>query len=193
MGNCYLYWSSSGSVDMVRSILLDSHQSEPDPVNAIEKVLVHSGLNASSLTMLWNSLREKGFELRGDPTLAAEFPDLKQVEPDEWQQPYLSKTIAFKVVDNLEAAIAWINTHSSGHADCLVTESYRESRVFALEVNSALTFINASPRFSRNVDKNGGYVFLGMSNQKGYRRGLIDLEALTTTKNIIQADSRSPF
>lgn len=193
MGNCYLYWSSSGSVDMVRSILLDSHQSEPDPVNAIEKVLVHSGLNASSLTMLWNSLREKGFELRGDPTLAAEFPELKQVEPDEWQQPYLSKTIAFKVVDNLEAAIAWINTHSSGHADCLVTESYRESRVFALEVNSALTFINASPRFSRNVDKNGGYVFLGMSNQKGYRRGLIDLEALTTTKNIIQGDSRLPL
>jgi len=46
MGNCYLYWSSSGSVDMVRSILLDSHQSEPDPVNAIEKVLVQYGLNA---------------------------------------------------------------------------------------------------------------------------------------------------
>jgi glutamate-5-semialdehyde dehydrogenase len=190
MGNCYLYWSSSGGVEMARSIILDSHQSEPDPVNAIEKVLVHADLNSSSLAMLWNSLRDRGFELKGDAALVADFPELKLAGPEEWQQPYLSKTIAFKGVDNLETAIAWINTNSSGHADCLITESYRESRIFALEVNSALTFINASPRFSRNIDKNGGFIFLGMSNQKGYRRGLIDLEALTTTKNIVQGNGR---
>lgn len=190
MGNCYLYWSSSGSVEMVRSLILDSHQSEPDSVNAIEKVLIHSGLSASSLAMLWNSLREKGFELRADAELVAEFPELKLVDPEEWQRPYLDKTLAFQTVDSLGQAIAWINTNSSGHADCLVTESYRESRVFALEVNSALTFINASPCFSRNIDRNGGYILLGISNQKGYRRGLIDLQALTTTKNIVQGDSR---
>lgn len=191
MGNCYLYWSVSGSVDLVRSMILKSHLSEPDPVNAIEKVLIHSGLNGSSLLLLWNSLREKGFELRGDVDLVAEFPALKLAEEQEWRQPYLSKVVTFKAVNSLEAAIAWINANSSNHADCLVTESYRESRTFALEVNSALTFINASPQFSRNVDQNGGSVFLGMSNQKGYRRGLINLETFTTSKNIVQGDSRS--
>ncbi|MBA4456462.1 aldehyde dehydrogenase family protein, partial [Cylindrospermopsis raciborskii CS-506_B] len=40
MGNCYLYWSLNGSLEMVRWMVLDSHESEPDPVNAIEKVLV---------------------------------------------------------------------------------------------------------------------------------------------------------
>jgi len=30
----------SGSLDMARWIIIDSHQSEPDPVNAIEKVLI---------------------------------------------------------------------------------------------------------------------------------------------------------
>jgi len=39
MGNCCLYWSVSGSLDMARWIIID-HQSEPDPVNAIEKVLI---------------------------------------------------------------------------------------------------------------------------------------------------------
>lgn len=185
MGNCYLYWSPSGSLDAVRWIILDSHQSDPDPVNAIEKVLIHRNQNPSSLVMLWNSLREKGFEIRGDAELVAEFPDLRLVEDHEWQQAYLAKVVAFKVVDNLEAAIAWINFYSSGHADCLVTESYQEGRQFALGVNSASTYINASPRFSRNP-KRGDSIFLGMSNQKGHRRGLITLETLTTVKHIVQ-------
>ena len=189
MGNCYLYWAPSGSLDAVRWMILDSHQSEPDPVNAIEKVLIHRSQNPSSLTMLWSSLREKGFELRGDEELQAEFPDLGLTEGAEWRQAYLGKVIAFKVVDSLEAAIAWINQHSSGHADCLVTESYQESRQFALGVNSASTFINASPRFSRNP-RRGDSIFLGMSNQKGLRRGPISMQTLTTVKHIIQGSGQ---
>lgn len=185
MGNCYLYWSPSGSLDAVRWIILDSHQSEPDPVNAIEKVLIHRNQNPSSLGMLFNSLRDKGFEIRGDAELVAEFPELMLVDEAGWRQAYLAKVVAFKVVDSLEAAIAWINFYSSGHADCLVTESYQESRQFALGVNSASTYINASPRFSRNP-KRGDSIFLGMSNQKGHRRGPISLETLTTVKHIVQ-------
>ncbi len=185
MGNCCLYWSPSGSLEAVRWMILDSHQSEPDPVNAIEKVLIHPSQSPASLLMLWDSLREKGFELRGDASLAAEFPDLRLAEAGEWRQAYLAKVIAFKLVASLDDAIAWINLNSSGHADCLVTESYQESRQFALGINSASTYINASPRFSRNP-KRGDSIFLGMSNQKGHRRGPISLETLTTVKHIIQ-------
>ena len=185
MGNCYLYWSPSGSLEMARWMVIDSHMSEPDPVNAIEKVLVHPQQNPSSLTMLWSSLREKGFEIRGDARLVAEFPELRLAEDSEWNQAYLDRIVAFRIADDQETAIDWINRHSSGHADCLVTESYRESREFALGVNSASTYINASPRFYRNP-KRGDAIFLGMSNQKGHRRGLISLETLTTTKHIVQ-------
>jgi glutamate-5-semialdehyde dehydrogenase len=185
MGNCYLYWSPSGSLEAVRWMILESHQRDPDPVNAIEKVLIHRSQNPSSLTVLWNNLREKGFQVRGDRDLAAEFPDLQPVEEAEWQQAYLDRIVAFKTVDNLDAAIAWINLHSSGHADCLVTESYLESRQFAAGVNSASAYINASPRFSRSP-KRGESILLGMSNQKGHRRGPISLETLTTVKQLIQ-------
>jgi glutamate-5-semialdehyde dehydrogenase len=189
IGNCYLYWSPSGSLDIARWMILDSHQSEPDPVNAIEKVLIHRHHSSTALTMLWKSLKEKGFHLRGDKELATEFPDLFHAVTDlsEWSQAYLNNTIAFKVVDSLEAAIDWINYHSSGHADCLATESYQESRQFATGINSAITYINASPRFYRNP-KRGSPIMLGMSNQKGYRRGLISLETLTTVKHIVQGN-----
>ncbi len=187
MGNCYLYWSPTGSLEMARWMILDSHQSVPDPVNAIEKVLIDRNQKPSSLVRLWNSLKEKGFQISADADLVADFPELKLAEPYEWTQPYLNKTIAFKVVDSLEIAIGWINRYSSGHADCIATESYLESRQFALDVNSASTFINASPRFWRYQNR-GDAIFLGMSNQKGYRRGLIGLDTLTTIKEIVQGN-----
>ncbi len=187
IGNCYLYWAPSGDLDTVRWMIIDSHQSEPDPVNAIEKVLVRRDHNHSALTRLWNSLREKGFAIRVDADLLSAFPDLTPTEPQDWTQPYLTRTVAFKTVENLEAAIDWINQHSSGHADCLVTESYQESYLFSLGVTSASVFLNTSPRFWRNP-KQADAVFLGMSNQKGYRRGLIGMEALTTIKQIVQGN-----
>jgi len=188
MGNCYLYWSATGKLDMVEWVVLDSQASEPDPVNAIEKILINRDANPSAWQSLWTSLKKKGFQLRGDAKLVAEFPQqLTLAEESEWSQPYLGKTIAFKEVDHLESAIVWMNQHSSGHADCLVTESYQESRQFALGIDSALVYINSSPRFSRNP-KWGDSVFLGISNQKGYRRGMISLEKLTTMKQVVQGN-----
>ncbi|QSJ15809.1 glutamate-5-semialdehyde dehydrogenase [Nostoc sp. UHCC 0702] len=189
MGNCYLYWSLNASLEMVRWMIIDSHQSQPDPVNAIEKVLIHRQALPSSLAVLWNTLKEKGFEIRGDAELVEAFPQLHLAKESEWGSAYLTKTVAFKLVDSLETAIAWINQYSSGHADCIVTESYQESRQFALGVNSASTYINTSPRFSRNPSR-GDSVFLGMSNQKGHRRGFISLETLTTVKHIVQGNGR---
>jgi glutamate-5-semialdehyde dehydrogenase len=163
MGNCYLYWSSTASVDTVRWMILDSHDGKPDAVNAIEKVLIDPNQKSSSLVRLWNNLREAGFELRGDEGLAQEFSELILAETTEWSRPYLTRTVAFKRVDHLQQAIIWMNT------------------------NSALTFINASPRFSRHLNR-GDAIFLGISNQKGYRRGLIGLEALMTLKHVVQGN-----
>jgi glutamate-5-semialdehyde dehydrogenase len=185
MGNCYLQWSLSGNWETVRNMVIDSHLTQPDPVNSIEKILIHPEHNASTLAMLWGSLREKGFELRGDGDLVAEFPELGPVDPIEWNQPYLKRTVAFKRIEGFESGLAWINQHSSGHADCLVTESYAESQRFSAQIDSATVYINSSPRFHRRPQR-GDSVCLGMSNQKGYRRGVIGLETLTTLKQVIQ-------
>lgn len=188
LGNCYLYWSSSGDLELVRRIIIDSHESLPDPVNAIEKIIINANQKPSLLVRLFNNLQEKGFKLRGDKELVEEFPEyLESVSPLEWKTPYLDKILTFKKVDSLEEAIDWINHYSSSHADCLITESYEESRQFALGVDSALVYINCSPRF-RRLPQGGESVFLGMSNQKGQRRGLISLESFTTLKQIVQGD-----
>ncbi|WP_339390211.1 glutamate-5-semialdehyde dehydrogenase [Crocosphaera watsonii] len=190
MGNCYLYWSPTVDLEMVRWVILDSHSSEPDPVNAIEKVLISPDQKPSILVRLFNILQEQGFELRGDERLLEEYKDhLKPVKASEWSTPYLDKIIAFKIVDNLSEGITWINQYSSGHADCLVTDSYTESRQFATEIDSALVYINNSPRFDRHPTY-GESLFLGVSNQKGHYRGLISLETFTTLKQVVQGQGK---
>ena len=186
IGNCYLYWSISGNLDLIRQVVVDSHDSEPDAVNAIEKVLVNQNIKSPALQALFNSLKQQGFHLRGDEVLVEAFPEyLNPMKPDEWRRPYLRKAVAFRFVENLPQAVSWINRYSSGHADCIVTESYQESRQFVQGVDSALVYINTSPRFSRNPE-GGEDVFLGMSNQKGYRQGLISVETFTTIKQVVQ-------
>lgn len=189
IGNCYLYWSLTGDLDLVRSIIIDSHASQPDGVNAIEKVLIHRQQKPTSLTRLFNSLQEQGFILKGNKELVQEFPEYLTIMPEnQWREPLFKKKIAFQKIDTLEEAITYMNDRSSGHANCLVTESYQESRIFAMEVDSALVYVNSSPRFYRYVQGSES-VFLGISNQKGHRRGLISLETFTTLKQIIQGNS----
>ncbi len=186
MGNCYLFWSASGSSDLVRSIILDSHVGWPDAVNSIEKVLITPNINFSLLNVLFNHLREKGFILKGDEILAADFPDLTMVESSEWSQPYLNKTVAFKVVDSMDEGIQWINRHSSGHADGLVTEAYRESQQFILGVTSSAVFINAPSRFSRLTSGPSGTIALGMLGRNSTNQGAISIERFLKRSQIVQ-------
>jgi len=188
IGNCYLYWSTSGSAEKVKAVIIDSHASEPDPVNAIEKVLINRNIKASILINLFHGLQENGFILRGEASLVEEYGQyLAPVQEQEWSQSYIDKIVAFRWVDDVGSAITWINRYSSGHADCIISQSYRETRQFAQTLDSALVYINASPRFFRYA-ANGDSIFLGMSNQKGYRRGLIGLESLTTFKQVVQGN-----
>ena len=186
IGNCYLYWSQTANLELTRHMIVDSHEGEPDAVNAIEKVLINKEVKTSLLQSLFNSLKQQGFKLLGDEVLVKQFPEfLSLIKPDEWRKPYLTKIVAFRYVDGLSQAVLWINRYSSGHADSIVTESYQEGRQFTKGVDSALVYINTSPKFSR-IPEGGGDIFLGMSNQKGYRQGLISVETFTTIKQIVQ-------
>jgi glutamate-5-semialdehyde dehydrogenase len=191
MGNCYLYWSLCHNLELVRHVIIDSYNTTPDRVNAIEKVLINKQQKSNSIIRLFNHLQEQKFNLVGDEFLVADFPEyLTLIKPGQWGQPFLDKTIAFRLVDDLNDAIAWINEYSSGHADCLVTDSYQEGRIFAMETDSALVYINSSPCFYR-YSQGGNSIFLGISNQKGIRRGLIGLETFTTLKQIIVGDGET--
>ncbi|MGF1570767.1 MAG: aldehyde dehydrogenase family protein [Nodosilinea sp.] len=185
MGNGYLYWSTSGSLETVSHMVIDSHRGEPDAVNAMEKVLIHDGCSASAVTQLCHTLWDQGFEVLGDDTLLSDVPNLKPAESSDWGRAFLTKTVALRRVNDVATAASWINRHSSGHANALATESYLESSQFTQLVESAVVYINTSPRFMRNPTQ-ASAIALGMTAQRGRSSGFIGLHTLLTTQHVLQ-------
>lgn len=188
LGNCYLYWSGSAPLERVRRMLTESHYGEPEPVNALEKVLIPASIKRSGLERLWQELEQVGFTVLGDENLQQKYPELPLADVSDWSQSSHDRRILFRVVEDLPTAIAWINRHSSGHADAIATSSYEESRQFSAGISSAAIYINASPRFERNPGS-GTDIALGMACQAsagvGNIQGRIGLDALTRMSQII--------
>ena len=188
IGNCCLYWSGSAPSERVRRMLIESHYGEPEPVNALEKVLVPTAVKLPELERLWQELQQAGFKVCVDEALSQKYPALPRAAGPDWGKASHSRKILFRVAQDLSAAIAWINQYSNGHADAIATSSYEESRQFAAEVASASIYINASPKFERNPGS-GIDIALGMASQAstgiGNIRGRIGLDALTRMSQII--------
>jgi glutamate-5-semialdehyde dehydrogenase len=185
IGNCHLYWSASGDEHIAAQAIINSHQGVPDPVNAIETVLVDAHIAKPCLLELLRLLREANFTCHQDGSLDAE-GYLEAVNPQAWSPGKAPKTVRFRQVPDLKTAALTINQQSSGHADCLITESYRDSQDFTQTVQSATIYVNASPRFSRNPAQIS-QIALGMSSQRGLYGGRVGLRSLLAAKTVVQA------
>ncbi len=182
MGNCYLYWSASGTVDQVYHMIVSSHKGTPDAVNRIEKVVFHESHSDTTLTRLWTRLREAGFELKAEKAIT-QIHNLSVAEPLDWGSAYLSRTVAFCPVKSTSDALYWINTHSSGHADSIATTDYADSRLFTNQCRSTALYINRSPQFIRNTE-HPGEIALGISDRKGTAGGLIGMNMMRERQRI---------
>ncbi|OIP78449.1 MAG: glutamate-5-semialdehyde dehydrogenase [Oscillatoriales cyanobacterium CG2_30_44_21] len=209
MGNCYLYLSTTASLDFAKSIILNSRKGDPDAINAIEKLVIHQSWLDQGLGNWLCDLRKQGLVLRGCSEATAYFRQFIEDDQsslashqqpmeseDSWGYSYLDATLGIKIVKDTDEAIAWINQYSSGHADVLLTDSLSERDRFVSRINSSTIFVNAHSRFSRcarSGDNGSMKVALGMSSLKtrGASRypGIIDIYALTTTKQVLTTSS----
>ncbi|MGB3298945.1 MAG: aldehyde dehydrogenase family protein [Phormidesmis sp.] len=190
MGNCYLYWSASGSLEQVYQMIAQSHTGTPDAVNRIEKVLVHEAHSENAVNRLWNRLQENGFMIRANEVMLSwRMPStpiddkLAATSDEEWSTAYLKRTVAFRQVKDNSTAIRWINAYSSGHADSIATADYSVSRKFISRCHSAAIYINASPQFVRNA-RHTSEIALGASNYKGIGSGLIGMAVMQSHQRI---------
>ncbi|NEQ45124.1 MAG: aldehyde dehydrogenase family protein [Leptolyngbya sp. SIOISBB] len=183
IGNCYLYWAHTAPAEVVAKIVTASHQGNPEPVNGIEKILVDEKVPAMAWRELEHLLEDSNLTIRevAAPVL---LPEAHAAEDALWQEAQLKRTILAARVPHLSDAIALMNRYSSGHADCIVTNSYQESMQFASQVRSASIYVNASPRFQRNASQTSA-IALGMSSQRGLKGGRITLETLLTHKAVV--------
>lgn len=96
---------------------------------------------------------------------------------EDYSTEFLDLTLAVKAVPSCAAAIAHINSHSSHHTDCIVTESDDNARAFSRGIDSAGVYVNASTRFADGF-RYGFGTEVGVSTGKTHARGPVGLEGV---------------
>lgn len=179
-GICHLFMHRDGDLKMGVKLTLDSKCQYPAVCNAIETLLVDEKIASEFLPQVKKVLEEREVELRGcDKTL--EIIDINSATPEDWDTEYNDYILSIKVVSGLDEAIDFINTHGSGHTDCIVTKNKKSWDQFLMGVDSASVYLNASTRFA-DGNRYGFGAEVGISTNKIHSRGPVGLEGLTIYK-----------
>ncbi len=186
-GNCHLYVDESADLSMALAIAVNAKCSRPSVCNAVETILVQTGIAANFLPALAKELQHFAVEIRGCAKTCVLIPDAKEATEEDYDTEYNDYIVAVKVVDTLTDAISHINRHSTGHSEAIVTENADNAERFLREVNSAAVYVNASTRFTDGGEFGFG-AEIGISTQKLHVRGPMGLSALTTEKYLIRGN-----
>lgn len=181
LGNCHVYVDDEADLNMAERILHNAKCSRPAVCNAAEKLLVARPVAKEFLERGLVQLKAKGVELRGCPETCALVPWAVPATAEDWFTEYDDLILGVRVVDGVDEAISWINSHGTRHSECIVTENYTKALRFMDGIDAAAVYVNASTRFTDGGEFGLG-AEIGISTQKLHARGPMGLNELTTVK-----------
>ena len=164
-GICHIFTDESADFETAKKVIIDAKTQYPSACNAVETLLIHKNFNKKDELL-------KELE-NAEITLVS--------NPDTWAFEHGDKTLAYKVVTNIDEAINHINSYGSGHTDCIITKNEQNAQKFMQKVDSAGVYQNVSTRFADGF-RYGFGAEVGISTNKTHARGPVGLEGLTIYK-----------
>ena len=191
-GVCHVFVDESAKIANALSIIQNAKIQRPSTCNSIETVLIHKNIAMKILPDLTDMLLRDGVELRYSKEaleIVNNRNDVKLANEEDFGAEYLDMIMSLKLVNDIDEAIEYINSHSTHHSDSIITEVIDNAEKFLNEVDSAAVYLNASTRFSDGGEFGyGGEI--GISTQKLHARGPMGVRELTTTKYIIRGNGQ---
>ena len=195
-GVCHLYIDHSADLEKAVKIAENAKIQRPSVCNAIECILVHKAVAEAFLTKMAEAFNnrvklhadEKAYEILSKAkNLKKE--NLFQATQEDFGNEYLDYECCVKVVQDIEEAIQYINTHNTKHSESIITQSLQNAKTFQKQIDASCVYVNASTRFTDGGEFGFG-AELGISTQKLHARGPMGIKALTTTKYLIDGDGQ---
>lgn len=188
-GICHVYIDDEADIEKAVSIAFNAKCHRYGTCNTMETLLVAENIAPKILPLLAEKYQAREVCLRADAPAyallqALNYPYLEAATEEDWRTEYLAPILAVKIVADMAAAIAHIDSYSSKHTDAIITENYSRSLRFLREVDSASVMVNASTRFADGFEYGLG-AEIGISNDKLHARGPVGLEGLTSLKYIV--------
>jgi len=185
-GICHIFIDDNADTEKALKITFNSKSQRYGTCNTLETLLIAESRAKEILPELKALFDQEGVELRGCQSTQA-IIDCKAATEEDWTAEYLAPILSIKVVADLDEAIKHINTYSSQHTDCIITQDITKTRRFMREVDSASVMVNASTRFADGFEYGLG-AEIGISTDKLHARGPVGLEGLTSLKFVVFGD-----
>jgi glutamate-5-semialdehyde dehydrogenase len=196
-GNCHLYLHEDARPELIAPIALNAKTQRPGVCNAIESILVDEQAAERFVPPLLEALIGADVLVHADAICLAIARNQKDIPKEcvvaateeDWGREYLTLEVSLKCVSGIDEAIEHINRYSTHHSEAILSEDYAAVSRFLAEVDSAAVYVNASTRFTDGGEFGLG-AEIGISTQKLHARGPMGLEALTSTKFILEGDGQ---
>ena len=190
-GVCHIFVDESANLSEAAKIIKNAKIQRPSVCNAVECVLLHEGVAGKFLPELVREMLGVEFrvssELLGSCTDMRDAANVKAAGESDFGAEFLDLVLAVRAVRDTDEAISFINAHSSGHSDAILSEDYANVERFLNEIGSAVVYANASTRFSDGSEFGfGGEI--GISTQKLHARGPMGVRELTTYKYVVRGN-----
>ncbi|WP_227935051.1 glutamate-5-semialdehyde dehydrogenase [Alkalihalobacillus deserti] len=189
VGNCHLFIDRTADKQMAISIAVNAKTQRPSVCNAVETILVDREWATLHMNDLLKELAEKNVSFVGDEETRVYDSHIEPATQSDWENEFLDLKVALKIVGSVDEAINHIYTYGTKHSESIISEDSRNVESFLNKVDAAAVYHNASTRFTDGFEFGFG-AEIGISTQKLHARGPMGLEALTSTKYIVQGQGQ---
>ncbi len=179
-GLCAIYIDHESDLDLAVKVTVDAKCQYPAVCNAVETLLVHSGVAQEFLPKLKEALKPWNVLLKGDERVQ-KIIECEPAEEADFETEFLDYIMAIKVVDSYAEAVEHITQYGSHHTDAIITNNRATAQRFLREVDSADVFWNCSTRFADGF-RYGLGAEVGIGTQRIHARGPVGLNGLVTSK-----------
>ncbi len=187
-GNCHLFVDKSADFEMALTIIKNAKTQRPSVCNAVEKVIVHSAIAEAFIAKLIAYLSDSvKFRVHQNATHYFDNPVI--MSEDEYYHEYLDYILGVIVLDDVAAAINWINQYGTHHSDGIITNDLANAKRFQTVVDSSTVYHNASTRFTDGGEFGFG-AEIGIATSKLHARGPMALKEMTTYKYLVSGQGQ---
>lgn len=192
-GVCHTYIHDGADVATARDIVFNAKTRRVSVCNALDCLVVDRS-RLAALPAICHHLAEKDVEIHADPeayaALEGAYPLLTEAADDDYGREWLDYKLTIKTVGGIDEAIDFVRRHSSGHSECIITESPEATRRFQSEIDAACVYANVSTAFTDGAQFGMG-AEIGISTQKLHARGPMALREITTYKYLVNGSGQT--
>ena len=183
-GIVHIYLDKDADPSKAFDVILNSKTRRTGICGAAECLLINKDILKGLGSEIVKMLLDAGVEVRADKEVV-KIPGTVAANKDDWGNEFLDSKIAVKVVADLEEAIRHIQSFSSSHTDCIITENLEVRDEFFTQLDSAILMHNASTQFADGGEFGMG-AEIGIATGKLHARGPVGTVQLTSFKYLVE-------